>query len=57
MSTPNEQGHPSDPWARPDERYITRPRWDDAEARVPTGRASLRLAQLCRHMSKGDAHD
>jgi SAM-dependent methyltransferase len=28
MSAPNEQGHPSDPWARPDERYATRPRWD-----------------------------
>lgn len=28
MSTPDEQGHPSDPWAWPDERYATRPRWD-----------------------------
>src|SRR2546430_17658078 len=28
MSAANEQGHPSDPWARPDDRYVTRPRWD-----------------------------
>src|SRR6266700_8177289 len=28
MNAPNEQARPSDPWLRPDERYVTRPRWD-----------------------------
>jgi SAM-dependent methyltransferase len=28
MSTPNQQGQPPNPWARPDDRYVTRPRWD-----------------------------